>query len=1010
MDEIMTNTLSALKKWEHPFPVKKTPATQGDANTQGNAKSEEAHKYFKLWSLAEDGLYPFGNNGQWHGGIHFDKNTGGQLEQESGVRCIADGEVIAYRVDRDYPVADFGDMGKAIYSSGFVLVRHRLQYPSELMPVPAAPTTPAAPANTPAASNPPANTASNAATPQSAAPNPPPRPEGPSLVLYSLYMHLGPWKNYAANPKLTHPKFWVSEALKREVGEKADDDNPGWNTPPGESATKGLNVRNSDRSQKIGWLPRGARLTLAPGNESDKWRQIASVEQGQMQFNPATNPGHEIAGWVYVQELETLASKPASFDTVYIPPKPLPIQAGEIVGHLGEYQRSTDARPSGAPSRPLIHLELFGGADVPAFIEQCRKLAAQLDDAKKPLIKIEVGAKLVQPRWHPDLELTPEDAFVLSANSPTEGPWVKIKRGTFEVVPRNQLPSPYKNQTYADGRILYCMVKQDGSEITEAQYNDLSAAEKQSYPKRKVLKPSDPAIWIERQHLGNVSQKIMRPTQKIRAWNTFPLQVGKVEMLPAAYTRIIDVKPLPSLKDDQGRQWWETTVGVGKNGRVKGWLCEKGHPKVKRCSPWEWPGFDFTALDKTTPLEWFKRKLANNYTPDNVLLKKLFETVDADKNGQLSPRELRFSWTIDWQIQALSRLVIEHESEWGQPISLWDELDNLLEKEAWEEEKKRIAKLQWWNQVKGQHGFPDSIQVHHFHPLAVIENFANTTQCQCKEITKELLKKIAPHASSTNIERYTDHIVNMFGQFGIVNCISKAHFLAQMLTESGSLQYTREQAANVSYDPWRGRGLIQITFRENYSAYGAFVGEDFISSQSAREKLENVPHSVNSAGWYWGTYKKLTPYSDEDDFIWCTARVNGGYNGYNDRLWFLNKAIKVLEMDSHKKKNHNGEYLFEESAVYKNAKFSFAWGLWHDPGNNQSGVTKSSNKALAGYRRYLALTNVGAREKKQWYYISQLAGHPEIPIKIQISVHPPKFEYDYRAYATARIQDLGGGQ
>jgi predicted chitinase len=939
----MTNKLSALKKWERPFPVKKTPSAQE------NAKTEDSQEYFKQWSQAEDGLYPFGNNGQWHGGIHFDKNTECSLEQGNGVRCIADGEVIAYRFDQSYLVADFGDRGKATYSSGFVLVRHRLQFPSALMPAPAVP------ANTPVAS---ASSNNNATTSQAAAANPPPRPEGPSLVLYSLYMHLCPWKSYLAKSALAHPGFWVSEALKREVGEKANDDNPGWNTPPGESAAKGLNVRNSG-SQKIGWLPRGARLTLAPGDESDKWRQIASIDQGKMQFNPATNPGQEIAGWVYVQELATLPSKPACFDAVYIPPNPLPIKAGEIVGHLGEYQRARDVRPSGTPSRPLLHLELFGGADVPVFIDKCRKLAAQLDDAKKPLLKIEVGAKLVLP-WNSDLKLTAADHLVLSADSPKEGKWIKVKRGTFEVVPRSQLPNPYKNQTYADGRILYRVVKQDGSEITEAQYNGLSAAEKQNYPKRKVLKLSERVIWIERQHWRDAPQKIMTPTAEVPAWSAFPLQVGKLEMLPAAYTRVIDVKPLPSLKDDQGRQWWEVTVGIGKNRRIKGWACEKGHPKVKRCSPWEWPGFDLTALDETTPLEWIKRKFANNYTPDNVLLKKLFEVVDTDENGQLSPRELRLAWQIDWQIQALSRLVIEHDSEWGQPMSLWDELDNLFQEETWEEEKKRITKLQWWNQVKGKHGFPNSIQVHHFHPLAVIENFR--TAKRLFVVTAAMLKKVYTSASMAHLQTIADYLNMDLEKYKLDTPLRLSHFFAQSREEAGSfakfiesldyavgsvvdrtglmqwlyfrnhqneaVQYGRtnqhpanqEAIANRAYankngndgissgDGWRyrGRGLKQLTGKGNYNEFstkyaGVFgeQGEDFV----AQPELvgENPKYAVRSAIFYWLS-RKLYDLADEgatDNVVTkICLTVNGGTTGLENRKVHFRTIwnAKVFEM------------------------------------------------------------------------------------------------------------------
>jgi hypothetical protein len=43
---------------------------------------------------------------------------------------------------------------------------------------------------------------------------------------------------------------------------------------------------------------------------------------------------------------------------------------------------------------------------------------------------------------------------------------------------------------------------------------------------------------------------------------------------------------------------------------------------------------------------------------------------------------------------------------------------------VWEEDKKRIEKLQFWKEVKGQHGFPEDIKVWHIHPLGLVENFA----------------------------------------------------------------------------------------------------------------------------------------------------------------------------------------------------------------------------------------------------------------------------------------------
>ncbi|WP_187373641.1 glycoside hydrolase family 19 protein [Aggregatibacter actinomycetemcomitans] len=89
-----------------------------------------------------------------------------------------------------------------------------------------------------------------------------------------------------------------------------------------------------------------------------------------------------------------------------------------------------------------------------------------------------------------------------------------------------------------------------------------------------------------------------------------------------------------------------------------------------------------------------------------------------------------------------------------------------------------------------------------------------------------------------------------------------------------------------------GRGLIQITHKSNYKRYGDFVGEDFISSDSTMNKLEDTEHSIKSAFWYW-TDKELSKWGNKDDFIWITIKVNGRLNGYNDRLDKLIKFKRI---------------------------------------------------------------------------------------------------------------------
>lgn len=87
--------------------------------------------YYRALAEAKDGFYPIGKNRLWHGGIHIDKNVidalkANEIDHMPEVKCIADGEVIAYRINDTYSSIDYDDR-VSFYSSGFVLVRHLLQ-------------------------------------------------------------------------------------------------------------------------------------------------------------------------------------------------------------------------------------------------------------------------------------------------------------------------------------------------------------------------------------------------------------------------------------------------------------------------------------------------------------------------------------------------------------------------------------------------------------------------------------------------------------------------------------------------------------------------------------------------------------------------------------------------------------------------------------------------------------------------------------------------------------------
>ncbi|MFC0691753.1 hypothetical protein [Paraburkholderia humisilvae] len=105
-------------KWCYPFPRK------------GGGEVTDPQVFYHALGQMTDGFFPLGVNGFPHGGVHFGAMSAACVDQSGGVRLHADGEIVAYRIDGRYPHLKFRqDSRWALYSTGFVLVRHRMTLP-----------------------------------------------------------------------------------------------------------------------------------------------------------------------------------------------------------------------------------------------------------------------------------------------------------------------------------------------------------------------------------------------------------------------------------------------------------------------------------------------------------------------------------------------------------------------------------------------------------------------------------------------------------------------------------------------------------------------------------------------------------------------------------------------------------------------------------------------------------------------------------------------------------------
>jgi putative chitinase len=89
---------------------------------------------------------------------------------------------------------------------------------------------------------------------------------------------------------------------------------------------------------------------------------------------------------------------------------------------------------------------------------------------------------------------------------------------------------------------------------------------------------------------------------------------------------------------------------------------------------------------------------------------------------------------------------------------------------------------------------------------------------------------------------------------------------------------------------FRGRGLKQLTGRNNYTNFGKTVG---MTAEQAAEYVATEKGAIESACWFWDT-NNLNSIADTDDVVKMTKRINGGDIGLADRQKRYAHAMEVL--------------------------------------------------------------------------------------------------------------------
>jgi len=209
-------------------------------------------------------------------------------------------------------------------------------------------------------------------------------------------------------------------------------------------------------------------------------------------------------------------------------------------------------------------------------------------------------------------------------------------------------------------------------------------------------------------------------------------------------------------------------------------------------------------------------------------------------------------------------------------------------------------------------------------------------------LTVEKLIQALPNARISNVEQFYPHLINAMTEFSIFPSRCEAAFLAQCAHESAFFSAVREnlnysvngllrtfpryftasqaedyarqpqRIANRVYanrmgngpessgDGWayRGRGLIQLTGKNNYTAAGRGLNKDLINDPSY---LETPEGAARSAAWFWNENRLNIPAS-RGDINEVSRLINAGPNGslrnvhgLEERRTHYNRILNAIE-------------------------------------------------------------------------------------------------------------------
>ncbi|WP_227668856.1 glycoside hydrolase family 19 protein [Klebsiella quasipneumoniae] len=887
-----------LPKISYPVP----------SNKNGHAFSS-AEELLSALGSESSGLYLVGSQGMWHGGIHITDatipwcalSTDSEPEQEycrelykgeQFIRCMADGEIVAWRVCKDYESAAIERRGEKLFlSTSFVLVKHYIQ-----------------PGDT----------------------------EESGLTFFTLYMNLAPYaaykqqgsladrkvagvqryyasaedlqawrtagklnkgtvvtlgdsivtrssdrrqftevtitretKNAAGNTLAAGTKVWtVSDQGNLKATESVPV--PSWwakCTPAYTTQSEGV-VKCTSRTnwayylssddvlqyKKAGSLTAGFPLSYEPGNTAlqvirpgkepgEAARTFSLVTLGR-DLDPLKK-GDRV--WVVSDGDSLTPLAPAAsgsepvFNDVYVPSAPVPVNAGDSLGHMGFYQLPEE---NGKRSRYQVHIECLSMDDMEKFITNPGGAG---EDAPLYLT------------WKTDAPLSDKSDTGITAGG---------------------------RKTKSSG--ILTLAKVPG---VDAGGNALSGKQDAAYYQ---IRPE--GGWLPASSIQKVSQYALG-------------ELGFVTLnkTPESFDLIDGIKQ--------------------PNNVVKGILEQ---------------------LYKAAEEETRTTHVLNKYN-----YKRLLALIDSNQDGHYSEQEyLQAVHNISYR-DRLYRVIAKHASEWyyGKDDPLWKTYLDTLTTDAllWKTYLEAFLDKMTWMKAVCEKGVALGAELWHMHPVV----FLHAIKKGKTKITREMLRRIwsdPRNVSDSVLDVVAEEVSNKLDICNINTKNRLYHFFAQIYQEVGpdfnlnegfnyrpqvlidKFAYYRNhpqdaqtdgyipgrQAANkqnianrayggregnddiASGDGWRyrGRGMKQLTFKNNYRSFTNYherVWGERVDFESSPDLLVETVYAARSALYFWD---QNNLYSRADNGISRTVSasitqiVNLYDNHYEDRY---NNLIRFLQ-------------------------------------------------------------------------------------------------------------------